>query len=141
MPAGEREAALLPRQPCPGLRQAGRQADALGRTRPSSLLGLKQEAAQRISKSLSSRFVKLHAQFLRFSTMCSVSLSPVALKVGLSWAEAVLEEQGGPVTMHIFLAQNSHSLLTFSACPSQRGQRRFIVNGRALSLGAWVEAV
>lgn len=57
---------------------------------------MKQEAAQRISKSLSSRFVQLHAQFLRFSTVYSVSLSPAALKVGLSWAETAPEEQEGP---------------------------------------------
>ena len=79
-------------QPCPGVRRAWRRADALGCCVPRSVLkGLKREAAQRISKSLSSGSVTFHAQFLSFS------LPPAALKVDWSRGEMVTdEEQEGP---------------------------------------------
>ena len=79
-------------QPCPGVQRAWRRADALGCCVPGSVLkGLKREAAQRISKSLSSGSVTFHAQFLSFS------LPPAALKVDWSRGEMVTdEEQEGP---------------------------------------------
>lgn len=115
--------------------------DAVYPTPRPVLKGLKREAAQRLSKSLSSGFVLFHAQFLSFSPPCVVSPyhpPPVLLgrwaHLGVKWS-LMRSRKGspGPVAHAHVSGSESHCTLTFSACPSQRGQRRFIVNGRALS--------
>lgn len=101
--------------------------DAVYPTPRPVLKGLKLEAAQGLSKSLSSGFVLFHSQFLSFSPPCVVSPYPLLLgrwaRLGVKWS--LMRSRKGspdPVARARVSGSESHCTLTFSACSSPRGR-------------------